>query len=634
MNPHLLLPRAVARRAHRWVPVVVAFSPVKPVVVVGRIAHCLRSPKSLLPEIAHCPITTDFLISWHQDQHQHQEQLRSMKGNKNGKESQMEVCNMTSPQAIDVAADEHPSTGEPSAVCAAERTAGGDSFAPAPEARQQQTNPDEFGSCQQSRMPFPEAVEREGRGEFFPFLDEKEFDLKLQLWALRIPREHCTSVGRLLRGCMLDRPRIKPIAEDSTSEKHRLVILSEKIQNPDLTEIPSHVLDALKGICTVEAVPYSLTLGYSYWGADHILKQILPPGMETIVKYEYMTDKDDNSFGHIAHLNLTDDLLPYKDVIAKVIYDKNQPKIKTVVNKVGTITNEFRVPTFEVLAGTNDMVTEVKQYGATFRLDYSLVYWNSRLEHEHIRLVSQFQKGETICDMFAGIGPFSIPAAQKGCLVFANDLNPDSVHYLRINAKVNKVEERVIAHNMDARDFMHHLMSVPDSEEGLQETGGTALNGDHIDELVTNQKQVSTPEMLDSGNSQQDFLNSSSAKVNTATKRQLDKADEAFQGNGNTKKRMRGFHLTASRPWEHVDHVVMNLPASALEFLDVFKGLLQREHWRGPLPWIHCYCFMRSTETKESILAKAEALLSTKIADPIFHRVRDVAPNKDAICEA
>lgn len=27
------------------------------------------------------------------------------------------------------------------------------------------------------------------------------------------------------------------------------------------------------------------------------------------------------STGHIAHLNLTDDLLPYKDVIAKVIYD-------------------------------------------------------------------------------------------------------------------------------------------------------------------------------------------------------------------------------------------------------------------------------------------------------------------------
>lgn len=143
---------------------------------------------------------------------------------------------------------------------------------------------------------------------------------------------------------------------------------------------------------------------------------------------------------------------------------KNYPRIKTVVNKVGTITNEFRVPKFEVLAGENDMMTELKQYGATFRLDYSLVYWNSRLEHEHRRLVSQFRAGETICDMFAGIGPFAIPAAQKGCMVYANDLNPDSIHYLKINAKVNKVDDRICAYNMDARKFISHLMEVPKSE--------------------------------------------------------------------------------------------------------------------------------------------------------------------------
>uniref|UniRef100_A0A804JDL5 tRNA (guanine(37)-N1)-methyltransferase n=1 Tax=Musa acuminata subsp. malaccensis TaxID=214687 RepID=A0A804JDL5_MUSAM len=413
-------------------------------------------------------------------------------------------------------------------------------------------------------------------------LDESKFDLNLQLWALRIPREHCTSVGRLLHGYMLDRARIKPIVEDPTSEKNRFVILSEKIQNSDLSEIPSYVMDELKVLCNIEAVPYSITLGYSYWGADHILKQILPCGMEVPTSFE--------TVGHVAHLNLTEDQLPYKDVIAKVIYDKNQPRILTVVNKVGTITNEFRVPTFEVLAGKNDMVTKVKQYGATFKLDYSLVYWNSRLEHEHTRLVSLFQRGETICDMFAGIGPFTIPAAQKGCLVYANDLNPDSVHYLRINAQINKVEDRVYTYNMDARAFMHHIMTVPDSDS-KQKTGEAVSKDDHSKELATNEKEVVTQEMLNAGKDHQDSLNGSSVKENTAVKRQLDKA-------GN----------------------------------DVFKGLIQREHWRGSLPWIHCYCFIRSTETKGSILSKAESLLSTKITDPIFHRVRDVAPNKAMFC--
>lgn len=72
---------------------------------------------------------------------------------------------------------------------------------------------------------------------------------------------------------------------------------------------------------------------------DHILKQILPAGVEvpssfeTIVKY---TKLDDTFFhfvvislniffyvcaGHVAHLNISDDLLAYKNVIGKVVYD-------------------------------------------------------------------------------------------------------------------------------------------------------------------------------------------------------------------------------------------------------------------------------------------------------------------------
>ncbi|KAJ8475861.1 hypothetical protein OPV22_019588 [Ensete ventricosum] len=538
--------------------------------------------------------------------------------------------------------------GEASAARAAVLLTGDDSVCPPREALPAEptdggTNPTsrgEVGSCQVATKPLSEAEEHRGRDAEVSLLDESKFDVNLQLWSLRIPREHCTSVGRLLRGYMLDRARIKPIVEDPTSEKNRLVILSEKIQNSDLSEIPSHVLDPIMGLCNIEAVPYSLTLGYSYWGADHILKQILPHGMEVPTSFETVVKFLLLSVvllllmvyaRHVAHLNLTEDQLPYKDVIAKVIHDKNQPIIQTVVNKIGTITNEFRVPTFEVLAGKSDMVTEVKQYGVTFKLDYSLVYWNSRLEHEHIRLVSLFQRGETICDMFAGIGPFSIPAARKGCHVYANDLNPNSVYYLRINANINKVEDHVYTYNMDARAFMHHVMTVPDSD-GMQKTGEAVSNDNHSDKLATNEKEVVTQDMLNAGKDNQDSVNGSSVKKKPAVKRQLDKASEVFQGNMNANKRIRGFHLTVSRPWEHVDHVIMNLPASALDFLDVFKGLIQREHWRGSLPWIHCYCFIRSTETKESILSKAESLLSTKITDPIFHRVRDVAPNKAMFC--
>jgi len=54
--------------------------------------------------------------------------------------------------------------------------------------------------------------------------------------------------------------------------------------------------------------------------------------------------------GHIAHLNLRDELLPYKEIIGQVIIEKN-PKIKTVVNKVGKIETEFRTFPMQVVAG-------------------------------------------------------------------------------------------------------------------------------------------------------------------------------------------------------------------------------------------------------------------------------------------
>ncbi|RZC55294.1 hypothetical protein C5167_014152 [Papaver somniferum] len=468
-------------------------------------------------------------------------------------------------------------------------------------------------------------------------LDESKFNVQLQLWALRIPREHCKTATRLLNGYMLDKPRIKPVVEDPSCEKSRLLILSEQIENPDLSGIPEKALNALKSLCNIEVVPYSTTLGYSYWGADHILKQILPPGaevpssFETIVKYSHAFYYLSN--GHVAHLNIPGDLLPYKDVIAKVIYDKNQPKIRTVVNKVGSISNEFRVPKFEVLAGIADMDTEVKQYGATFKLDYGLVYWNSRLEHEHIRLVSQFKAGEVICDMFAGIGPFAIPAAQKGCAVFANDLNPDSVRYLKINAEVNKVDDYLRAYNLDARAFVSDLMAAPASEKKSEVEVSVLETGD-ADNVTFNGRAASengVPQDM-TGNLDNNFQNHESVEgsctnVETvaAAKRPSESVDnsEASAPSGRKhgrNKRLRSSILCNTKTWEHVDHVIMNLPASALQFLDAFKGLIRKKCWKGPFPLIHCYCF------------EAESYLGAKIQNYTFHRVRDVAPNKAMFC--
>lgn len=46
---------------------------------------------------------------------------------------------------------------------------------------------------------------------------------------------------------------------------------------------------------------------------DEVLKKLLPPGLDLVTGFE--------AIGHIAHMNLREDCLPYKYIIGKVILD-------------------------------------------------------------------------------------------------------------------------------------------------------------------------------------------------------------------------------------------------------------------------------------------------------------------------
>jgi hypothetical protein len=53
----------------------------------------------------------------------------------------------------------------------------------------------------------------------------------------------------------------------------------------------------------------------------------------------------------------------------------------------------------------------------------------------------------------------------------------------------------------------------------------------------------------------------------------------------------------------------MNLPASAIEFLDAFGGAFDPAAWAGrPLPLVHCYTFKKATETEAGEVAAPSCL--------------------------
>lgn len=76
-------------------------------------------------------------------------------------------------------------------------------------------------------------------------------------------------------------------------------------------------------------------------------------------------------------------------------------------------------------------------------------------------------------------------------------------------------------------------------------------------------------------------------------------------------------------------HVLMNLPAIAIEFLDAFAGMLTNV----PVT-IHCHCFapIDEAEARRVTLERVRTSLGVQVVNAEIHVVRRVAPNKDMLC--
>lgn len=180
---------------------------------------------------------------------------------------------------------------------------------------------------------------------------------------------------------------------------------------------------------------------------------------------------------------------------------------------------------------------------------------------EHQRIIQKLSSGDVVYDMFAGIGPFAVPAAKKRCTVFANDLNPQSYEWLNCNQTLNKVKTPAKTFNLDGRQFVKEVVRAD-----LTERWGT-------------------------------------------------ESDKDYQS-----------------------HVIMNLPAMALEFLDVFPGLLADFDSSSlryiVCPTVYCYCFSKSEDPEQDVRERAEASLGGIPLPPgyIIRNVRNVAPGKNMFC--
>ena len=149
---------------------------------------------------------------------------------------------------------------------------------------------------------------------------------------------------------------------------------------------------------------------------------------------------------------------------------RTQPNIKTVLKPLTPVIGEFRVREFEVIAGEPRTETIHREYGCRYKVDLAKAYFTPRLSTELSRILSWVKEGNTVVDMFAGVGPCSILLAKskKPSKVIAIDKNPEAVRYLKENIALNSVKN-IKAIEGDAREEAkkfagtadHVIMNLP-----------------------------------------------------------------------------------------------------------------------------------------------------------------------------
>ena len=116
------------------------------------------------------------------------------------------------------------------------------------------------------------------------------------------------------------------------------------------------------------------------------------------------------------------------------------PGVNRIV-KLGRISGLKREPDVEVIIGEGTETIH-RENKCSFKLDVSRIMWSKGNTTERKRMSTIAKKGETIVDMFAGIGYFSIPIAvhSKPAKIYSIEINPLSYGYLCENVHLNKVE--------------------------------------------------------------------------------------------------------------------------------------------------------------------------------------------------
>lgn len=145
----------------------------------------------------------------------------------------------------------------------------------------------------------------------------------------------------------------------------------------------------------------------------------------------------------------------FKKDVAKALISLNK-NVVSVFEKSSKVKGTFRLRDLQLLWGEEGFVTKYKENGAIFKIDIKNSYFTPRLVFERRRVANlNYNVGEMIIDLFAGVGPFSIQIARNyDVMIHAFDINPRAVELLNENVSLNKLRGKIMVHNMDVNTLI------------------------------------------------------------------------------------------------------------------------------------------------------------------------------------
>ncbi|MDP6155595.1 MAG: class I SAM-dependent methyltransferase family protein [Candidatus Thermoplasmatota archaeon] len=190
-------------------------------------------------------------------------------------------------------------------------------------------------------------------------------------------------------------------------------------------------------------------------------------------------------FGEILVIRVQKVLREYETMIAEAFVEVLG--VSAVYADDSGIEGELRTPRLRCLAGTKSVTTHLEN-GIRYKFDVTGIMFSSGNIDERVHFSRFNCSGETVVDMFAGIGYFSLPLAVYGgpLKIHAIEKNPLSFRYMKTNIannRVQKIIDPILGDNREVgptgiadRVIMGYLPSainfIPRALEFLKSSGG------------------------------------------------------------------------------------------------------------------------------------------------------------------